>query len=256
MWSWLLLSSAWAILLWKTPVQADEICCVPDQFEGTAFIGYGSVFIDRKTRQNSSPRTAYSYINGTVSISYDYTNKLLLLNIRGTEMSPLLPKPMSANTIYLSDYGKGILYNVGLDGSCQKSQLDNNMTRQCILSGGSQVVYGFLAGGNSNVANYMFTSGGSLPSKITASVVRDGNDCWPVRANFVPGPEIQSGDGQSGIMYNFDVLDTSRGIRNPSVFKPPPQCNGLPFTKRATEITDYFRFILDQIGISRQGSET
>ncbi|XP_069123054.1 uncharacterized protein [Argopecten irradians] len=236
-------------LICHTPVQADEICCVPDQFEGVGFIGYGNAIIDWMRNRDSSPHTAFSYINGSVWISYDYTTKRLLLNIKGTEMSPLLPRPLPANTIYLSDYEKGIMYNVGLDGSCEKSKLDQNMTKQCILSGGSQVVYGFLAGGNVGVSNYMFQSGGSLPTKITASVIRDGNDCWPVRANFIPDTGLQSKDGQSGVIYNFDVLDTSRGIRDPSVFNPPPQCKGLPFTKTSRLTTDYFRIILDQLGI-------
>ncbi|XP_021375401.1 uncharacterized protein LOC110464480 isoform X2 [Mizuhopecten yessoensis] len=104
------------------------------------------------------------------------------------------------------------MYQVGADGSCQKSSLEQNMTRQCILSGGTEVVYGFLAGANTNVANYMFDVEGSIPLKITASVIRDGSDCWPVRANFIPEAGIASGDGQSGIMYNFDLLDTSREI--------------------------------------------
>ncbi|XP_021375400.1 uncharacterized protein LOC110464480 isoform X1 [Mizuhopecten yessoensis] len=141
------------------------------------------------------------------------------------------------------------MYQVGADGSCQKSSLEQNMTRQCILSGGTEVVYGFLAGANTNVANYMFDVEGSIPLKITASVIRDGSDCWPVRANFIPEAGIASGDGQSGIMYNFDLLDTSRGIRNPSIFKPPPQCNGIPFTKKYIHKIDPFRFILHQFGL-------
>ncbi|OWF39880.1 uncharacterized protein LOC110464507 [Mizuhopecten yessoensis] len=247
---WFGLATVALILICKKPLHAEEICCAPDQFEGTAFVGYGNVFIDRKAgASQKSPRTAYSYINGTVALSYDYTNRRLLLKLAGTEVSPLLPKPEPYNTIYLSDFGKGIMYQVGADGSCQKSSLEQNMTRQCILSGGTEVVHGFLAGANTNVANYMFDVEGSIPLKITASVIRDGNDCWPVRANFIPEAGIASRDGQSGIMYNFDLLDTSRGIRNPSIFKPPPQCNGIPFTKKYTHKIDPFRFILHQFGL-------
>ncbi|KAK3578842.1 hypothetical protein CHS0354_010195 [Potamilus streckersoni] len=80
----------------------DNICCIPEQWEGVMYFGYGNVFIDYL----SIPNTAYSFINGTVNISYDKINKKIYMHIRGVELSPLIPHPEPVETIFIYDYIK------------------------------------------------------------------------------------------------------------------------------------------------------
>lgn len=96
-----------AILTTVPTVQSDVICCVPDQFEGLVYLGYGNVFIDLHSARlrGRTPSTAYSYINGTVTLAYDYTNRQSYLRIVGTEVSPLIPTPTSqTTTIFINNF--------------------------------------------------------------------------------------------------------------------------------------------------------
>ena len=82
-----------------------HICCVPEEWEGTMYLDYGTVFIDSNT--------AFSYINGTVRIAYSVSNKKIYLGIKGVEQSPLSPKPMPWDSEMLYDFSKvsNILFN-------------------------------------------------------------------------------------------------------------------------------------------------
>ena len=86
------------------PYCLSEICCTPDVWKGDVFLDYGLVAIDTK---NDAPNTAYSYINGTMKLTYDYVNRRSYLKLQGTEVSPLLPVPgMPYDTTIINDYKK------------------------------------------------------------------------------------------------------------------------------------------------------
>lgn len=79
-------------------------CCTVDEWTADMFLDYGLVFIDDK---KESPKTAYSYINGTVKVTYDYTNRRTYLKLHGAEVSPLLPVPsVPYDTTIINDYKK------------------------------------------------------------------------------------------------------------------------------------------------------
>ena len=86
------------------PYCLSEICCTPDVWKADVFLDYGLVAIDTK---NDAPNTAYSYINGTMKLTYDYVNRRSYLKLQGTEVSPLLPVPgMPYDTTIINDYKK------------------------------------------------------------------------------------------------------------------------------------------------------
>ena len=96
------------------PYCLSEICCTPDVWKADVFLDYvwkadvfldyGLVAIDTK---NDVPNTAYSYINGTMKLTYDYVNRRSYLKLQGTEVSPLLPVPgMPYDTTIINDYKK------------------------------------------------------------------------------------------------------------------------------------------------------
>ena len=86
------------------PYCLSEICCTPDVWKADMFLDYGLVFIDNK---RDAPNTAYSYINGSVKLTYDYENRRSYLKLQGTEVSPLLPVPgVPYDTTIINDYKK------------------------------------------------------------------------------------------------------------------------------------------------------
>uniref|UniRef100_A0A8W8HNB7 Uncharacterized protein n=1 Tax=Magallana gigas TaxID=29159 RepID=A0A8W8HNB7_MAGGI len=129
-------------------------CCTVDEWTADMFLDYGLVFIDDK---KESPKTAYSYINGTVKVTYDYTNRRTYLKLHGAEVSPLLPVPsVPYDTTIINDYKKGIQYNIGPDGSCMKSTI-NNMTKQCIPDNAELTSEGSLVMDWNIVKNFRYT---------------------------------------------------------------------------------------------------
>lgn len=74
----------------------DSICCIPASWEGTLYLDYGTVFIDRNT--------AFAYFNGSVHAAYSFIQKKVFFNITGFEQSPLIPKPHTFNTVLLYDF--------------------------------------------------------------------------------------------------------------------------------------------------------
>jgi hypothetical protein len=82
------------------------VCCAPDQWEGRMYLDYMQVFIDANT--------LYLYFNGSVSVSYDYTNGRVYYSVSGTELSPLIPKPQPINKTQIIDFKKVCIYIVNL----------------------------------------------------------------------------------------------------------------------------------------------
>lgn len=74
----------------------DNICCIPENWEGMLYLDFGLVFIDENT--------AFAYYNGTVHAAYSFTRKKVFFNITGFELSPLIPKPEPADTLLLYDF--------------------------------------------------------------------------------------------------------------------------------------------------------
>lgn len=72
------------------------ICCAPDQWEGQMYLDFQQVFIDKNT--------LYVYDNGSVNVAYDFTNSRTYYSIIGTQLSPLVPNPVSINSTTIIDY--------------------------------------------------------------------------------------------------------------------------------------------------------
>lgn len=83
--------------------RVNNICCTPDQWEGLAYLGYGTVFPQSETI-SEKPRTALTYINGTTKLAYDWTNSRTYMFVNGTEQSPLLPAPGPITSLMIADY--------------------------------------------------------------------------------------------------------------------------------------------------------
>ncbi|XP_061182342.1 uncharacterized protein LOC133190666 [Saccostrea echinata] len=218
-----------------------EVCCTPDQWVADMFLDYGTVFINKD--QAAAPKAAYSYINGTVKTAYDYLNQRTYLKLKGTQVSPLIPGPVPSDTTIINDYKIGIQYNIDLDGSCQKSTIEN-MTKQCVPDEAKLVSTGSLASSWNKVQNYRFTTNDDFPASVDATVIQNipTKACNPVRAVYFVG----SADRGSGTLINLDVLNVVPSILDPSVFSPPPQCKNARFTgkeekERNTVLQRFFR---------------
>ncbi|XP_061182340.1 uncharacterized protein LOC133190664 [Saccostrea echinata] len=201
-----------------------QVCCTPDQWVADMFLDYGTVFIDEN---QDAPKTAYSYINGTVKTAYDYLNQRTYLKLNGAEVSPLIPGPAPFDTTIINDYKNGVQYNIGPDGSCQKSTIEN-MTKQCVPDDAKLVSTGSLASSWNKVQNYRFTANDDLPRSVDATISRNlpTNSCNPVHVVYFVG----SAEKGSGTLINLDALNVVPSILDPSVFKPPPQCKNAMFT--------------------------
>ena len=81
----------------------NNICCTSDQWEGLAFLGYGTVFLDSRS-MDRRPETAFSYINGSIILAYDFTNSRTFMSLNGVEQSPLIPGPAPYVTTIIADY--------------------------------------------------------------------------------------------------------------------------------------------------------
>ncbi|XP_022318783.2 uncharacterized protein LOC111121706 isoform X2 [Crassostrea virginica] len=201
------------------PYCLSEICCTPDVWKADVFLDYGLVAIDTK---NDAPNTAYSYINGTMKVTYDYVNRRSYLKLQGTEVSPLLPVPgMPYDTTIINDYKKGFQYNIGPDGSCQKSTIEN-MTKQCIPENAELVGNGSFVMDWNKVQNYKYITSTDIKATVDATISRNfpTASCNPIHVVYFVG-SIESG---SGTMINLDVLNVVPYNIDPSVFNIPPQC--------------------------------
>lgn len=85
------------------PYCNSQKCCTVDEWTADMFLDYGLVFSDNK---KEATKSAYSYINGTVKVTYDYPNRRTYLKIHGAQVSHLLPDPMPFDTTIINDYKK------------------------------------------------------------------------------------------------------------------------------------------------------
>ncbi|XP_076074943.1 ependymin-related protein 1-like [Mytilus galloprovincialis] len=184
------------------------ICCAPDQWEGHMYLDYMQIFIDSNT--------LYLYFNGSVNVSYDYTNSRAFYTIVGTEISPLIPKPEPLNKTYIFDYKKNMQYAIDSDGSCEKSKIDQNMTRQCVQDSGILKSSGKV-GDNIITDTYILTLSESF-NNVRGTIQRDS--CLPVHMVYLVG----SDNPDSGSVFSLDVLSTVPRIKNPAIFTPPSSC--------------------------------
>lgn len=211
-----------------------NICCTPDQWDAFLYFDYGNVFIDEKV---SGPDTAYSVINGTIKLSYDYKNQRLYMFINGTEYSPLIPKPVPDNGLYLYDYKQGIEYQVS-HGTCDKTKLGPNMTRECIPDNAELVMKGTVGNGDLKTASYAFPHPRPLELQVSATVLTDS--CIPLHAVYRSNPEPLGG----GTLIVLEPLDVSPGIRDPSVFDVPAPCRNIELSQERIKSMTPIRRIL------------
>ena len=72
-------------------------CCVPEEWEGTAFSSSGS---------SLTPMNLTLYTNGTAVLAYDIKFDKLYLGMEVIHQSPQLPQPLHANWTILYDFKK------------------------------------------------------------------------------------------------------------------------------------------------------
>eukprot|EP00105_Crassostrea_gigas_P017746 XP_011435639.1 PREDICTED: uncharacterized protein LOC105334043 isoform X1 [Crassostrea gigas] len=218
------------------PYCYSQKCCTVDEWTADMFLDYGLVAIDSN---QGSPKTAYSYINGTVKATYDYTNRRCYLKLQGAEVSPLLPVPsMPFDTTIINDYKKGIQYNIGPDGSCMKSTI-NNMTKQCIPDNAELTSEGSLVMDWNIVKNFRYTITDDITTDVDATIsqITSPPSCNPVHMVYFVG-SMESG---SGSLINLDVMNVVPYSIDPSVFNVPPQCkNATTMVKRNSMLDRLF----------------
>ncbi|KAL3882201.1 hypothetical protein ACJMK2_028569 [Sinanodonta woodiana] len=190
----------------------DNICCIPDQWEGVIYFGYGDVFLDT----SGEPNTFFTFVNGTINISYDKTNKKIYMRILGVQLTPLLPHPERVEMTYLFDYVHRIQYEFD-DRKCDKSSLDADMAAQCVPVDILSESAGTL-GASTIIYTYLYTKQSEVPYTVSASVIFDEikTICTPIHVSFF-NPSVESG---SGILYGLDILDVTLGIKDPGIFYP------------------------------------
>ena len=74
----------------------DHVCCTVDQWEASAYLSSGDVFIDSNT--------FYAYINGTGRISFDGKGKKSYVRFNITQYTPLMPTPQHPTMTVIKDY--------------------------------------------------------------------------------------------------------------------------------------------------------
>ncbi|XP_052070757.1 uncharacterized protein LOC127709334 [Mytilus californianus] len=171
------------------------------------YLDFMQVFIDSNT--------LYLYFNGSVNVSYDYTNSRAFFTIVGTEISPLIPKPEPINKTYIFDYKKNMQYAIS-GGSCEKSKIGQNMTRECVQDSGILKSSGKVGDGVIT-DTYILTLSESF-NNVRGTIQRDS--CLPIHMVYIVG----SDNPDSGNIVSLDVLSTVPGIKDPAVFTPPSSC--------------------------------
>lgn len=193
---------------------SDNLCCVKKEWEGLMYLDYGTVFIDQNT--------AFAYINGSVRIGYSLSRQKIYFKVEGVELSPLIPKPAPMNSVMLYDFSKGISYVV-VDGQCQKSDLQQNMTLQCIPKDATLLSSAIF--GTKEVYTYQFETLSDIEWQITASVfINDKQpiepkECTPVFVTYFT-PSVNP---DSGSLYSFNIMDIGP-INSTDIFDVPKQC--------------------------------
>ncbi|XP_059177295.1 uncharacterized protein LOC131956737 [Physella acuta] len=160
--------------------------------------------------------TAYSYINSTMAVAYDYTNKRTWFNVTAVELSPLIPKPVKSEYTIINDYVKGIQYMFH-NSQCDKQSI-GSLQRQCIPDSALRLTYGFIGFNETNTATFQYV----VPdSPYTAAVTIEPRSCTPAYAVFMTNSVVPD----SGTLNSLLVSDVTPGIKGASIFMPPKICS-------------------------------
>ncbi|XP_055876051.1 mammalian ependymin-related protein 1-like [Biomphalaria glabrata] len=192
------------------PYSYGSICCTPDQFEAFFIFDDANVFID------ANAGTAYSYINSTAQVSYDYTRRVSYMNVSSVELTPLVPQPIVTQYKIINDYVKGIQYQFS-DVHCDKTNIGTTMQQLCIPDNAIQLTNGFIGKNQTQVVTYQYTYPGS-PYTYTTTI--NPKACLPVAQIYLSADVVPD----SGTMNSMLVSDISLGIKDTSVFIPPKIC--------------------------------
>ncbi|KAI8485502.1 hypothetical protein Bbelb_366960 [Branchiostoma belcheri] len=177
-------------------------CCTPDQWEGT-IQGLQGFLVDDKL----------GTVDGTVQISYDFTNQKLALveNLNETGTGNIMVK-------VIQDYKKGKQYVIR-GKSCMESVL-KGFVKQCIPDNATNIgsfSFGGMAPGGLECEAFMTTFAGMDNNYVISDVTREG--CYPVTQVTVNLMREHS------TMTTQIFTDITPGIKDPSVFTPPePPC--------------------------------
>ncbi|XP_078684297.1 mammalian ependymin-related protein 1-like [Branchiostoma floridae x Branchiostoma belcheri] len=177
-------------------------CCTPDQWEGT-IQGLQGFLVDDKL----------GTVDGTVQISYDFTNQKLALveNLNETGTGNIMVK-------VIQDYKMGKQYVIR-GKSCMESAL-KGFVKQCIPDNATNIgsfSFGGLAPGGLECDAFMTTFAGMDNNYVISDVTRNG--CYPVTQVTVNLMREHS------TVTTQIFTDITTGIKDPSVFTPPePPC--------------------------------
>ncbi|KAL4240204.1 hypothetical protein ACF0H5_000998 [Mactra antiquata] len=194
----------------------DNICCVPQEWEAKMFLNYGMVFIDSNTM--------FDYFNATVHAAYSFPKKKVYFHVKGTESSPLFPKPNQHDMILLHDFENMQSYNVE-GGDCSKIPIETNMIHQCIPRDAKHISDGIVGYGNTTriFHTYQYKSDVDIPFTTTASVfINDASAIEPKTCH----PSIVhyfSGNPGDGSLYHLEFLDIG-GLKTKTIFDIPKPC--------------------------------
>ncbi|OWF40094.1 uncharacterized protein LOC110464252 [Mizuhopecten yessoensis] len=203
-----------------SPASSEPKCCMLNKWEGLVYFGIGAVDKQNSSGIPGSDKTDLYITNGTVHVSYDQDNGLTYIGFDRYTRSVQSPPERSRGSL-ITNYKTKFQYLVYENGTCERSQLTDNMTVYCASDflKNDNFPMGRIVGATP-VTNIEVLPG-SFFSSIYTTTYQDGAHCMPLYLAIVNNWPGSDGAGAGGA----DVLDIKEGISDPSVFTPPPNCS-------------------------------
>ncbi|XP_067653035.1 mammalian ependymin-related protein 1-like [Haliotis asinina] len=186
-------------------------CCMPKQWEG----------LQSEMGQTVTNGKA-AMILVTNAISYDGTNSRISLLVNSTAGSVVTV------TRVIQNFNKGTQYNIDLlTNKCTKSKITGSITPACVPDNAVYAQSLYFGGGKNQLPGDTYVWKQKSPTvsvDIALTVSKDGNDCYPVG-------EVAFGTANDAqLLETVGFMNITKGIRDPSVFTPPPSCKQVPMT--------------------------
>lgn len=189
-----------------------NICCAYGQWEANAYI----IASTKLTLENI---TMIVYYNGTGKIAFDETNKKSYIRFNVTEFAPGSTKHDYKTSTDIKDFATGITYDIDGD-SCFKQPNSADMQIVCVPGNATVMSKGLFNG--VDVTTYQISySAPPLEILTTPTVRQNGSNCETIMFSYA----MFSDDTIEESVYDVDVVDITPGIKDPSIFVPPKDCN-------------------------------
>ncbi|XP_045211356.2 uncharacterized protein LOC123562820 [Mercenaria mercenaria] len=214
-------------------VKQTPICCFPDQFETFIFISQGVVDVP-----SGKLGYGYGYFNGTIKTAFDGINQLTYSHEHSMNFMSIWPVPIVLDTVDILDYKNNVQWRAYGDGTCDKMDVGLPLYPECIPANASLMSEGLLGQTGKVMKTFIFHDRIYLdPSEVTITVIMSDDkegECYPVRMS-VSDSYVFDSDKNVDITV-ADILDFTPGIKDKSIFTPPPSCMNVTTIKDAGSI--------------------